>query len=300
MTLAVVWRSGGRLHMASDSRMSFGRAGHADVGVKVMRLPIKVLGTEVDANGHTSVLFRRTYGFCYAGSFTNAGTFKALVEDLLVDVQYVNADVPLSFDGLCRFIRHFSEKVSTEVVATLVEHGRYTFCIAGVCPEQARLRAARFHLDQVDGRTEASFEEIAVEDGDVVSFGSGAASFQAILGEQDVTRSSVLLAINRVIEEQAVDTVGGDIQYGSFDKEGDFGVSGITRISSEEADDEGRHYGPAELRVFRYRGFEMYDGWQTVEEAFWPSPAFMELEVPSSPASKERFVEQCRRRILGG
>lgn len=164
MTLAVVWRSEGRLHMASDSRMSFGRAGHADVGVKVMRLPIKVLGTELDANGHTSVLFRRTYGLCFAGSFTNAGTFKALIEDLLVDVQYVNADVRLSFDGLCRFVRHFSEKVSTEVVATLVEHGRYTFCIAGVCPEQDRLRAARFHLVQVHGRTEASFEEIAAED----------------------------------------------------------------------------------------------------------------------------------------
>lgn len=299
MTLSVLWRSDGRLHMASDSRMSFGERGHADVGVKVMRLPIRIVGTELDARDRLVVLFERTYGFCYAGSLANAVTFKQFMEDLLVDVQYVSPHVPLSFDELCRFLCHFCAKVSSEVVASLTEAGRYTFFVAGLCPQVNRLRGARFHLTQAGGRSEAIFEEIVTGDGEVVAVGTGAAQFDAAIAGQAVTMRNVLLAVNRVIDEGAVQTVGGDIQYGSFHPDGNFTVSGFTRISLEEADDEGRHFGPSQQRVFRYRGFDLYAGWEPVSDRFWPSPGFIELEVPSNEESKRRFVELCRRTSAG-
>ncbi len=299
MTLCVLWRSDGRLHMASDSRMSFGAHGHADVGVKVMRLPVRVLGTEPDDTGHPTVLFERTYGFCYAGSLANAATFKQFVEDLLLDVQYLPEEVPLSFDELCRFLCHFCAKVSTEVVARLTENGRYTFCLAGLCPLNGWLLGARFHLTQTNGQTHATFEEVARDDGQYVAIGTGSAEFGAALDGQPATMRGVLLALNRVIDEGRVPTVGGDIQYGSFNPDANFTVSGITRISTEEADDRGRHYGPSEQRTFRYRGFELYDGWRAMDDRFWPSPGFIELSVPSNEDSKTRFVEHCRRVIAG-
>jgi len=299
MTLCVVWRSEGRLHMASDSRVSFGAQGHADVGVKVMRLPVRIIGTELDDTGRLAVLFERTFGFCYAGSLANAATFKQFVEDLLLDVQYLSTDVPLSFDELCRFLSHFCAKVSTQVVARLIENGRYTFCVAGLCPLNGNLRGARFHLAQADGQTVATFEEVARDDGQYAAFGTGAAEFENALAGQQATMRDVLGALNRVIDAGVIPTVGGDIQYGSFDRDSNFTVSGVTRISTEEADHEGRHYGPSEQRTFRYRGFELYDGWLAMDERFWPSPGFIELLVPSNEGSKTRFIEHCRR-VAGG
>lgn len=300
MTLSVLWRSDGRLHMASDSRMSFGAVGHADVGVKVMRLPVRVLGTDIgDDAGNLQVLFERTYGFCYAGSLANAATFKQLVEDLLLDVQYVSPDIPLSFDELCRFLCHFSAKVSTEVVARLMENGQYTFCLAGLCPQTKVLRGARFHLRNVNGRTEAEFEEVVQADGEFVAVGSGAPEFEEVLAGRPAETRVVLLAINQVIDEGKVPTVGGDIQYGSFNNHAHFTVSGITRISTEEADDNGQHYGPSEQRAFRFRGFDLYAGWRAMNDRFWPSPGFIELRVPSNTDSQQRFVEYCRKTIAG-
>ena len=101
MTLSLIWRSEGRLHMASDSRIKF-----ADVGVKVMRLPIHAYGT--GGGGVTlNTLLRKHYGFCYSGSLANAATFKALIEDLLDGVQFVGDEHELSFDNICEFVRHY-------------------------------------------------------------------------------------------------------------------------------------------------------------------------------------------------
>jgi hypothetical protein len=284
--------------MASDSRISFGPRGHADVGVKVMRLPIRILGTELDDSGLLKVSFERTYGFCYAGSLANAATFKQLVEDLLLDVQYVSEDKPLSFDELCAFLCHFCSKVSTEVVARMSEHGRYTFFIAGICPHSDQLRGARFHLSQADGRSHAAFEEVAIHDGETVAVGTGSAPFEATIAGQTVTMENVLLAVNHVIDQGAVESVGGDIQYGSFGSDGNFTVSGLARTSIEEAEDGGVHYGPSQQRAFRYRGFELYGGWQA-DDPFWPSPGFIELNVPSNNESNRQFVEACRRNVAG-
>lgn len=299
MTVSILWRSEGRLHLASDSRMSFGTAVSTDIGVKVMRLPIRIRGCDVDENGDLNILFAKTYGFAYAGSLSNAVTFKQFIEDILLDVQYVDAATPLSFEIICDFLCHFSERISTEVVSRLAEHGQYTFLLTGYCPLAQRLRGARFTLAQDAGRSIASFEEVAQESGQYVVVGSGKAEFEKHIAGQDVTWRSVLLALNKVIDEGVVDSVGGDIQYGSFEMNRDFSVSGIMRISVEKAVDGDRHYGPSEQRVFKYRGFEIYAGWTAPDDKFWPSPGFIELEVPSNDESKLRFIASCRALIAG-
>lgn len=223
MTVSILWRSEGRLHLASDSRMSFGTAGSTNIGVKVMRLPIRIRGCDLDENGNLNTLFVQTYGFAYAGSLSNAATFKQFIEDILFDVQYVDAETPLlSFEIICGFLCHFSERISTEVVSHLAEHGQYTFLLAGYCPLAQCLRGARFTLTQNAGRSIASFEQVAQDSGQYVAVGSGKAEFEKHIAGQNVTQQSVLLALNKVIDEGVVDSVGGDIQYGSFEKNCDF------------------------------------------------------------------------------
>lgn len=294
MTVSILWRSEGRLHLASDSRISFGTAGSTDIGVKVMRLPIRIRGCDLDDNGVLNTLFTQTYGFAYAGSLSNAATFKQFIEDILFDVQYVDAVTPVSFELICGFICRYCEKISTEVVSRLAEHGQYTFLLAGYCPRAQRLRGVRFTLVQDAGQSIASFEEVALEDGQYVAVGSGKAEFEKHIEGHEVTQRSVLLVLNKVIDEGGVESVGGDIQYGSFGKNRDFSVSGITRISVEEAIDGDMHYGPSVQRVFKYRGFEIYAGWAVPEDKFWPSPSFIELEVSSNEESEQRFINSCR------
>ncbi len=76
MTLSLLWRSEGRLYLAADSRMSFGVAGSTDIGVKVMRLLIRVLGCDLDDIGVLNPLYAKTYVFAYNESLSNTSTFK--------------------------------------------------------------------------------------------------------------------------------------------------------------------------------------------------------------------------------
>jgi hypothetical protein len=299
MTLSLLWRSEGRLHLASDSRMSFVRTGSTDIGVKVMRLPIRVLGCDLDDMGALNTVFAQTYGFAYAGSLANASTFKQFIEDILADVQYMDTANPLSFDAICGFLCHFSERISTEVVSHLAQQGQYTFFLAGYCPLAERLRGARFTLTQDSGRSVASYEEVAKDDRQYVAVGSGVTEFEKYIAGQEVSYRSILLALNKVIDVGAVDSVGGDLQYGSFGTSRNFKVFGITRISQEETDVGDFHYGPTEERVLKYRGFEIYAGWSIPGDKFWPSPGVIELEVPSNNDSKQRFLEACLARVTG-
>ncbi len=64
--------------------MSFGVAGSTDIGVKVMRLLIPVLGCDLDDIGVLSSLYAKTYGFAYDGSLSNTSTFKQFIEDMVI------------------------------------------------------------------------------------------------------------------------------------------------------------------------------------------------------------------------
>ncbi len=56
--------------------MSFGVAGSTDIGVKVMRLLIRVLGCDLDDIGVLNTLYAKTYVFAYNESLSNTSTFK--------------------------------------------------------------------------------------------------------------------------------------------------------------------------------------------------------------------------------
>ena len=115
----------------------------------------------------------------------------------------------------------------------------------------------------------------------------------------DVNLKAMLLLLNRVIDEQRVASVGGDIQYGSFGKTGDFCIYGVIRISEEHIRDGELEYGPSQLRLFKYRGFQLYEDWNIQAAKFWPTPGFIELEVPSNEDSRAYFIQKCRDKIGG-
>lgn len=290
MTLAIAWRSEKRLHLASDSRITFGSNQFVDIGIKVMAIPVRVIGIVNEPDNPDPVIFSQRYGFCFAGSLVSAYTFKELIEELLQSMQYLGQPETLSFEAICNCLVGYSSRISSEVCQYMFENGRYEFFLTGYCPKEKFLRAAKFSFEHENGEAKGSFVEILQQDQSYEAIGSGAAEFKRL--NTNVSLRDILLVLNAIIDDQTVQSVGGDIQYGSFQKDRDFSISGIIRLSEETASVKGVEYGPRVIIRHRYRGFQFFDkNWKYENDQFLISPGFVELEVPSNEESNAQFRE---------
>jgi hypothetical protein len=165
--------------------------------------------------------------------------------------------------------------------------GRYAFIFAGHCPQTNRLRAALFEFEHADGRARAAFREILESDGEYVALGTGAENFHRKMTAVELR--AMILAVDAVIDCGEVPSVGGDIQYGSFGGDANFGITGLIRKTIECVEHNGVTYGPEEQRIFRYRGFQIYDGWDPASLPLWITPSFLEVEFPATRESTEYF-----------
>lgn len=288
MTLAIAWRSEYRIHLASDSRITLGNNQAADVGIKVMAIPIRVIGIVDEPNNPDPVILSKRYGFCFSGSLVSAYTLKELLEELLHNMQYIGEPETLSFEAICRCLVGYSDRISTEICKYMFENGRYEFFLAGYCPRENCLRAAQFSFQYEDGVAAGDFVEILEEDQTYKAIGAGAAAFEEKIGS--VSLRDVLLTLNALIDEGVIQSVGGDIQYGSFGKDGNFWIQGLIRRSIESATINGKEYGPQLVNRHRYRGFQFFDeNWDYQNDKFLIAPGFIDLDVPSNAQSNEQF-----------
>jgi len=283
----MAWRSEGRVHLASDSRIKLGEARFADVGIKVIAVPVVVTDTGGPEDNGPSIAFQQTYGLAYAGSLVNAGTFCELIGELLQHVQFVHREIPLTFVTICDFLVDYSSRISTEICAYMERRGRYEFFFTGKCPNSGRLHAAKFQFAYEGGDAMASYREILTEDQQFDAIGSGVNTARQRV--QAVDMRSMLLVLNEVIESREIESVGGDLQYGSFTRDGHFNIYGIVRRTMERVVHDGRVYGPEEQRIYKYRGFQIYDNWNPLELPLWVTPSLVELHVLPNAESTAQF-----------
>ena len=287
MTLALAWRSSGRIHLASDSRIKLGEGKFADIGIKVIAIPVVVTDTGGPNGEPASVIFRQTYGLTYAGSLVNAGTFCELIAELLQNVQFIHRNIPFEFRTICDFLEVYSSRVSTEICTFMERNGQYEFFIAGYCPAEKRSRCAKFEFTYQAGKALATYEEVLKDEGSSLAIGTGAEAARKRV--KSVDTESMLLALNDVIDSGSVPSVGGDIQYGNFANSENFLVQGIVRKSIEQVEHEGRTYGPTVQTLYKYRGFQLYENWNPYDLPLWTTVGFIELNVPSNSASDAFF-----------
>jgi hypothetical protein len=69
---------------------------------------------------------------------------------------------------------------------------------------------------EVTRNTVPSLSEVLLNPGDVVVMGSGKAEAERLLVNQHLNPRTIVGALKAVIEDDAVPTVGGHIQYGHF------------------------------------------------------------------------------------
>lgn len=229
MTLCVAWKTRNRISLASDSRVSFGSGIHADVGIKVLALDVCVQSASDEKTRATSVLYHHSWGLCFAGNFCAAYSVREFLSGFMANLQYAGDTANFNMDDLCSLILEFYKRTTIEIIRPLGEIGQFELVVTGFCPEKNKTRAFRFMYEWDDlGRLKAPQIKEILTDKPYYFFGTGISDAeQAYLGGKERLNDSRMLAsIRHVIKSNTYHSVGGALQYGSF--EGDnFIVYGI-------------------------------------------------------------------------
>ena len=229
MTLCIAWRSNGTVHFASDSRLTVANNSFADVGIKVLALPITIHDpAQSGNNAPRTVAHCAELGMCFAGSAVNSLTIKESVVEVIKSLQYAPGYTDISMAGVANFIFTVYRMISREVCqSALGLNGIASLLIGGQCMESKNLRV--FHLSTNNSNNHDITEVLT--DKDHVFIGSGAKVAEDNL-PQHPTDLDYINVLKLVIDDVNIPTVGGHIQYGRF-KGPKFVVYGIIEFGKD-------------------------------------------------------------------
>jgi hypothetical protein len=227
VTLCIAWKQKGTIHLASDSRLTIARNSYADVGIKVLALPYRILQP---ANQNSSqvreVAYQGQLGMCFAGSAVNSLMIKESVAAVLQDLQYAPGYTDVSLKGISEFIFKAYTLISKEICKTSAgQKGIADFIVCGQCPSSGSLRAFKFTTDMNNVN---SLAEVLV-DSKHEFLGSGATHVnQSAPLVRDIDYLSLL---RDIICDDSIPSVGGNIQYGALQNNG-FKIFGIVEFNN--------------------------------------------------------------------
>ncbi len=168
---------------------------------------------------------------CFAGSAINSLLLKETVVELLRDIQYAAGYSDTSMDGLAAFVFKAYKLISQNICATTMrERGRAEILLSGHC---SRMNSLRSFLLTTDNMNHHSFSEVLVDDGHEF-LGSGKSKARNLLPIAPTDRD-FFEVLRKVINDDSVPGVGGNIQYGTFEGKL-FRIFGIVELA------EGVHY----------------------------------------------------------
>jgi hypothetical protein len=220
MTLAMAWRDARGIKMAADSRLNFNHV-YVDQGIKVVATPYRIYGPGEREPGN--IVTAGALGMCFAGSAVAALTLSEALRDVLTQMQAVPGYSDTGMDGIVDLLWRTYEILQTDLCEALFENGLAKVIVAGHCAVEQRERAFLFDVNK---QTYArSLREILHNVGDVEMIGLGEANARRILPPQP-SQGDYIDTLQKVIDDPAEPTVGGQVQYGEFSGP-TFGVMGV-------------------------------------------------------------------------
>ena len=227
MTLCIAWKPEEAIHLASDSRLTIASNSYADVGIKVLALPYRILQpANQDQSQAREVAYQGPLGMCFAGSAVNSLMIKESVAAVLQDLQYAPGYTDVSLKGICEFIFKAYKLISKEICKTAAGHkGIADFIVCGQCPSSRSLRAFKFTTDMNNVH---SLDEVLVNSKHEF-LGSGAAHVNQ--GATLVRNIDYLTLLRDIICDDSIPSVGGNIQYGTLHNNG-FRIFGIVEFNN--------------------------------------------------------------------
>lgn len=231
MTLCVAWNTGSNIHFAADSRITSGND-YSDNAIKIIPVPIHVYEPKDNDTGQMLTLFHQEYGMCFAGSFLGAYVIREFMICTLQRLQCIPKFMDLSFYQICRSIYKFYEHLVHVLYHDLQSEHSIDFFVAGFCPNNKRLEIAKFFIQYNAAFTDFTTKWTLIDNTTqfVEALGAGDNEFLVNYGSLPSIpdrNKRIMHSIKKTIDEQKVKSVGGNIQYGTFDDHNVFSTSGI-------------------------------------------------------------------------
>lgn len=213
MTLCISWKSAdGRIHLAADSRVSFGSGQPADVAVKVAKLPYHI--TEVThANDPRQVELLGEIGITFCGSTVSMFAIKESIAEVLLHMQAMEIR-SVSLHGICEIIFATYQRILPQVVTAMLSNQAVAnLIVTGFCPAN---QAEEAYLIETNASNISNLRRIldrADQQHEVL--GSGAKAAIALLESMPSPKTEDFLSIlQSVIDDPNVPSVGGKLVYG--------------------------------------------------------------------------------------
>lgn len=265
MTLVIAHKTGKQISLSSDSRITFGTAGHIDYGIKIFTVPVKIYSPTRAETNTSDIVYDYKLGLAIVGSAMNSYTVKESVFEILQNLQYIPGYSDLSMDGIASIVFKVFNKTTLDFGQLMQKNGISILVLTGLCPISAKIRVFKFYCDITNYPIEPSYEEILKDDG-VEFFGSGKTEAEIIY--KDNPALSPLHIIRQVIKEGEVETVGGGLQYGEFEYN-NFRIFGVEDYSLN-TDGTFKEY------LYTLRGINLYkDEFESWDEGFHIAYSFI-------------------------
>lgn len=224
MTLVITKKIGQNVTISSDSRISFGSSGYIDFGIKIFSIPVKIYSPTDELTNITRLVYNHNLGMGVIGSTVNAYTVKESIYEILQNLQYLPTHTDVSMLGICNLVFKVYKKVVTDLKLILGKGGFCQIVLAGYCPLEKKIRTFEFTMELVEGEYTAEMNEI-LQDTDICFYGSGTETGGKVASQN--TEFNTLQIIREVINNASIESVGGGLQYGEFDREFNFRIFGV-------------------------------------------------------------------------
>jgi hypothetical protein len=249
MTICIVWRSENTVHFASDSKLTSSFSEDLKIGVKVLEMDVRVKSAYDARTRDYQILYESTIGMCWSGTCLTAYLVKEIIGQILKRLQYVPVYGPFTFPRLNIVIETYLRAVLKSIIHELGPKFAARFIIAGYCPIEKDVKAFKYELQNHENGIEVLSHPILENESKIDFIGDDAPVEYAKENIKHGNSSEVMRTLKYICEDVTMPSVGGNIQYGSFQKE-KFVLHGISYIHEKE---DGR----IELGNFMH-GLEIY------------------------------------------
>ncbi|HWY98524.1 MAG TPA: hypothetical protein VNY36_05500 [Bacteroidia bacterium] len=223
MTLVIAYKFNNSISLSSDSRISFPRNKHVDLGIKILSVPVKISSPTSQETGISTLDYDHTLGVAVTGSTMNASIVKESISEMLQYLQYLPGHTDLSMNGIANLVFKVYERVSRDLYNAIEDASISTLILGGYCPSLERIQVFEYGATVADDNIVPFRKEILANNG-YEFYGSGAPEARAVYA---AGQRHPLFIIREVIRGTKVSSVGGGLQYGVFDENNNFKILGV-------------------------------------------------------------------------
>mgnify|MGYP003493697948 FL=1 len=199
MTLVIAHRLNNHISLSSDSRLTFGTAGHIDYGIKIFSIPVKIYSPTSFETDITNLEYNYKLGLAIVGSAICAYTVKESVSEILQNLQYIPNYMDISLKAIAKLVFKVFRQTTLDLGDIIQKNGICELILTGYCPVQSKIRIFKFTCDTSTYPIKPEYNE-TLKDNGMTFWGSGQTEANLIYSTD--TNLSPLHIIRQVIKDK--------------------------------------------------------------------------------------------------